>query len=238
MKSRGRGTQSAIPNWSQAARGSTLRERDAEKDDYNSFFALHQFSVAWVGAPGARAQSLTRPGRARLLSPDTTSTPIPPPPPESPPLEPRFGSPRDPSPRARPCSCCRCSSLKGADRSVLNRSLGNWTLSHTLPFLILYSQNRGANGPFFPTTRFLLFSHPPSPFFFGNVEVSNISVQWEMGGNFRFSGLSVVRLQKFWALPLQRNRRPIDGQRGSHRGGRHRSKNRRRSFAPRVSAPR
>ena len=168
MKSRGRGTQSAIPNCgrrsrSQAARGSTLRERDAEKDDYNSFFALHQFSVAWVGAPGARAQSLTRPDRARLLSPDTTSTPIPP---ESPPLEPRFGSPSDPSPRARPCSCCRCSSLKDADRSVLNDRWANWTLSHTLPFLILFAKFiERRTVPFFQP-RVFYSSPPPSLFFF------------------------------------------------------------------------
>ena len=137
-----------------------------------------------------------------------------------------LGSPRlaTPPPERDLARCCRCSSLKGADRSVLNAEAdtGRFLI---LPFSHLIRKIEERTVPFFPTTRFLLFSHPPS-------------VQWERGGNFRFSGLSVVRLQKFWALPLQRNRRPIDGQRGSHRGNRHRSKNRRRSFAPRVSAPR
>ena len=194
-----------------------------------------------------RSLGLERQERARRASQDLTALVSFPPTPRAPQfphlrhwsLHWSLGSPRlaTPPPERDLARCCRCSSLKGADRSVLNAE------ADTGRFLILshfssYSQNRGANGPFFPTTRFLLFSPPLSLFFFGNVEVSNISVQWEMGGNFRFSGLSVVRLQKFWALPLQRNRRPIDGQRGSHRGGRHRSKNRRRSFAPRVSAPR
>ena len=151
-----------------------------------------------------------------------------------------LGSPRlaTPPPERDLARCCRCSSLKGADRSVLNAEAdtGRFLI---LPFSHLIRKIERRTVPFFQPRVF--YSSPPpslSFFFYGNVEVSNISVQWERGGNFRFSGLSVVRLQKFWALPLQRNRRPIDGQRGSHRGNRHRSKNRRRSFAPRVSAPR
>ena len=137
----------------------------------------NQFSVAWVGAPGARAQSLTRPDRARLLSPDTTSTPIPPPPPES-----SLGSVRlaTPPPERDLARCCRCSPLKDADRSVLNAEAdtGRFLI---LPFSHLIRKIEERTVPFFPTTRFLLFSHPPlSLFFNGNVEVSNISVQWEI----------------------------------------------------------
>ena len=152
-----------------------------------------------------------------------------------------LGSPRlaTPPPERDLARCCRCSSLKGADRSVLNRSLGNWTLSHICsPISHLIRKIHRSERSLFSNHACSTLLPPLSFFFNGNVEVSNISVHERSVGNFRFSGLSVVRLQKFWALPLQRNRRPIDGQRGSHRGNRHRSKNRRRSFAPRVSAPR
>ena len=158
LKSRGRGTQSAIPNCgrrsrSQAARGSTLRERDAEKD-YNSFFALHQFSVAWVGAPGARAQSLTRPDRASA-SPFPRHHEHP-----NSPTSARVSVRATPPPERDLARCCRCSPLKDADRSVLNAEAdtGRFLI---LPFSHLIRKIEERTVPFFPTTRFLLFSHPP-----------------------------------------------------------------------------
>ena len=79
-----------------------------------------------------------------------------------------------PPPERDLARCCRCSPLKDADRSVLNAEAdtGRFLI---LPFSHLIRKIEERTVPFFPTTRFLLFSHPPS-------------VQWGKGRKFPFFG--------------------------------------------------